>query len=58
VNTYFQGLKLRFGEKVDLTLFKQVISGNDSNEKQQTVVPIRKKRTVRKTKKKAAEKKA
>ena len=25
VNTYFQGLKLRFGEKVDVTLLKQVI---------------------------------
>ena len=28
VNTYFQGLKLRFGEKVDVTLLKQVIQGN------------------------------
>jgi diguanylate cyclase (GGDEF)-like protein len=28
VNTYFQGLKLRYGEKVDVTLLKQVIQGN------------------------------
>jgi diguanylate cyclase (GGDEF)-like protein len=28
VNTYFQGLKLRFGDKVDLTLLKQVIQDN------------------------------
>ena len=28
VNTYFQGLKLRYGEKVDVTLLKQVIQNN------------------------------
>ncbi len=32
VNTYFQGLKLRYGEKVDLTLLKQVIQDNQINE--------------------------
>ncbi len=30
VNTYFQGLKLRYGEKVDVTLLKQVIQNNGS----------------------------
>ncbi len=28
VNTYFQGLKLKYGDKVDLTLLKQVIQKN------------------------------
>ncbi len=32
VNTYFQGLKLRYGDKVDLTLLKQVIQDNQANE--------------------------
>ena len=31
VNTYFQGLKLRFGDKVDVTLLKQVIQDQDSD---------------------------
>ncbi len=30
VNTYFQGLKLRYGEKVDVTLLKQVIQNNEN----------------------------
>jgi len=29
VNTFFRGLKLRFGEKVDVTLLKQVIHKNE-----------------------------
>lgn len=29
VNTYFQGLKLRYGEKVDVTLLKQLIQESD-----------------------------
>jgi len=29
VNTYFQGLKLRYGDKVDVTLLKQVIQEQD-----------------------------
>lgn len=28
VNTYFRGLKLRYGEKIDVTLLKQVIGSN------------------------------
>jgi len=31
VITYFRGLKLRFGEKVDVTLLKQVIKKNEIN---------------------------
>ena len=31
VNTYFQGLQLRYGEKVDLTLLKQVILDDPSD---------------------------
>ncbi len=30
VNTYFQGLKIRYGEKVDVTLLKQVMRDQDS----------------------------
>ena len=30
VNTYFQGLKLRYGEKVDVTLLKQVMVEQDT----------------------------
>jgi len=29
INTYFQGLKLSYGEKVDLTLLKQVIQPDE-----------------------------
>lgn len=31
VNTYFQGLKLRYGEKVDVTLLKQLLQEQDSD---------------------------
>ena len=32
VNTYFQGLKLKYGEKVDLTLLKQVIQSDEQTD--------------------------
>ncbi len=35
VNTYFQGLKLRFGEKVDVTLLKQVMKEQDNDQPEQ-----------------------
>lgn len=36
VNTYFQGLKLRYGEKVDLTLLKQVLSEPEGEPESET----------------------
>ncbi|OED35642.1 hypothetical protein AB833_29605 [Chromatiales bacterium (ex Bugula neritina AB1)] len=45
VNTYFQGLKLQYGEKVDVTLLKQVIqdqqSENTTNTPTQQTAPIK-----------------
>ena len=32
VNTFFQGLKLRYGEKVDVTLLKQLIQEQDAGD--------------------------
>ena len=57
VNTYFQGLKLSHGEKVDLTLLKQVILQEEKSEqkstdsegaKEKTASPARKKNAVKK----------
>ncbi len=42
VNTYFQGLKLRYGEKVDLTLLKQVIQPEEqSNARNDDTVDVK-----------------
>lgn len=42
VNTYFQGLKLCYGEKVDVTLLKQVIQHDEAKNTSQTIeaVPV------------------
>lgn len=53
VNTYFQGLKLRFGEKVDVTLLKQVMQDQDAKVIEVEPVPVvAEKETVKAVKKK------
>jgi len=49
VSTYFQGLKLRYGEKVDVTLLKQVMQDHDSEvaNVQATPVNVDKKTDIR-----------
>jgi len=40
VTTYFQGLKLRYGEKVDVTLLKQVMQDHDSEGANVQATPV------------------